>query len=423
MKCWIGLGSNLGDRLSNLEQAARKLRAVSSNGIRVSGIDVNPAMVPAGAPDSWRIPFFNAVAEIEWTGSAGDLLKFLKKTEQELGRTPAERWAPRILDLDLLMLGGQVLSEPGLQVPHPGLRDRSFVLGPLSQLQASLKIPETCESVLSRLRQTTGRSPQWMGILNLTPDSFSDGGKLSDISVLQQKVDEFEKASVGYLDLGAESTRPGAAVVDIETEWQRFRPALEILCERNMGKIFRSKVSVDTRHIKVAERALEWGADMINDVSGLQDPGMIDLLKSSRCDYVLMHSLTVPADPKRTLSTDADPITELRQWAEAKLEELDRRGISMNRVIFDPGVGFGKTALQSYTLLRRFTEFQSLSVRLLIGHSRKSFLSELSQRPAAERDPESIGTSLQMISKGADILRVHEAPIHIRAYRAFQEAM
>jgi dihydropteroate synthase len=160
---------------------------------------------------------------------------------------------------------------------------------------------------------------------------------------------------------------------------------------------------------------------MINDVSGFTDPGLLPVLLESSCQYVLMHSLSVPADRARTLPEDTDPVAAVKEWAVRRIELLQNSGLDPARVIFDPGIGFGKTAEQSLTLLRRMEEFLDLPVRLLIGHSRKSFMEAWGSRPASERDPESVGASLALAARGADILRVHAPHIHARAWRAHQE--
>jgi dihydropteroate synthase len=198
---------------------------------------------------------------------------------------------------------------------------------------------------------------------------------------------------------------------------------LRFLRERLKGRVFRPLVSVDTRRASTARRALAEGADWINDVSGLADPSMLGILRESQCGYVLMHSLSVPASGKISLPAGTDPVAEIKAWALGKIKELTAAGIDLDRVLFDPGIGFGKTAGQSLELLRRAREFHELPGRLLVGHSRKSFL-RLWAGPgpaAAELDIESVALSLRLAASGVDILRVHEPKLHIRARRAFQE--
>lgn len=408
MKCFIGLGSNLGDRRHNLERAATRLRGhLSNKRIEASPLVQTPALVPEGAPAAWQLPFMNGVIRIDWRGTPRELLDCLKSIERELGREPSARWAPRILDLDLLAFGSEVVREPGLEVPHNEMWNRQFVLVPIKHLQPSFKIPRESSTALERSRALKGAQPLWMGVRNLTPDSFSGPNCPFD--------DDFAH----ILDLGAESTRPGATVLTPEQEWRRLEPALERW--KGEARIFRPWLSVDTYHPETARRISELGVEMLNDVSGLAHGAMLEILQGSDCQYVLMHSLTVPADPKQVLPANCDPVQEVKTWAREKLDWLAKKGVDLDRVIFDPGIGFGKTADQSWTLLRRIEEFFDLPVRILVGHSRKSFLKSLNSGEPASRDPETLGVSMQLARKGVDILRVHDPEFHHRAYRAFEE--
>lgn len=422
MKCFIGIGSNLGDRLKNLESAALRLNLESKNHFRVSPVYTTAALVPKGAPDAWRIPFFNAVIEMDWQKSPDELLKFLKALELELGRSPHEpKWSPRLIDLDILVFGDSSIQTDTLKIPHPEISKRSFVLDPLKDLAPHLKIDNSLETVLRKTRALSQRNPAWMAILNLTPDSFSDGGENLYADSLLQRIERFEVQGIQFLDLGAESTRPGAISISAAEEWSRLQPVLEMFKHRYRGKLIRPKLSVDTRHAETAARASDYKIDCINDVSGASDPKMMEVVASMKCDYVLMHSLSVPADPKITLDSDVDLVQELKRWCRKKFEDLDKRGVTLDRVIFDPGVGFGKTAQQSLTIIRRIEDLLDLPCRVLVGHSRKSFLKTFSEHEAVDRDPESIGISLQLAGRGVDILRVHEADLHSRALLAFQE--
>ncbi len=427
-RCFIGIGSNQAARLNVLEQAARLIAShPASRGLKASPVFENPAVVLDGAPDSWRQPFLNAVIELHWASSAEELFHLLKKTEADLGRMPGPRWAPRVIDLDLLIFADEVLNSPHLSVPHPEMHHRDFVLTPLKHLAPAMVPPLTNRSsVLQLARKLPRQMPLWMGILNLTPDSFSDGGLLEQGRSLQTRLDLFEQNFVHCLDLGAESTRPGAPALTASEEWQRLEPGLSCLRTRYQHRIFRPKISVDTYRAATATRALELGCDLINDVSGLSDPEMINVVKNSGCDYVLMHSLTVPADPSITIQSD-DPVVALKRWAEFKIEQLVNGGVPIEQIIFDPGIGFGKTSRQSIEILRRINELLDLPVRLLIGHSRKTFLvhglvhGNGSPPPARERDPETLALSLRLANQGVDILRVHAADLHHRAFRTLQE--
>lgn len=424
MTCFIGIGTNLGDRHKNLETAAQALKALPSvSRLRASPVFETPALVLEGAPDAWRIPYLNAVLEMEWKGSAEDLLAALKKIERDIGRGDAPRWSPRVIDLDILLFGEDVIDTPSLRVPHAGLWDRAFVLGPLKHLSPSLRPSQRLQTLLQRAREIRDQTPLWMGILNLTPDSFSDGGDLASVADLEKRITESEAAGVQIFDLGAESTRPGARVLSPDEEWARLETALLLLKERYAHRIFRPLISVDTRYAATAARALDAGVDMINDVSGLADPAMLELLQGSTCEYVLMHSLSVPADKTIVLNETCDPVEDVHAWARRKLDHLVKNGVARERIVFDPGLGFGKTPMQSLALLRGIERFFDLGTRILVGHSRKSFMTLWHRPDAKDREPESVGLSLRLASQGVDILRVHDISTHARAWRAWQESI
>lgn len=421
MRCFVGLGSNLGQKIQNLEAAAAAIHQVAKIR-RASPVTCTPALVPPGAPADWRKPYLNAVVELDWDGTPRELLDFLKKTELELGRVSAPRWAPRIIDLDLLLFGNSLIAEEDFRVPHAGLASRAFVLDPLKHLAPTLEIPGGNRTVLALSREIPLRSPLWMGVLNLTPDSFSDGGKLTDLSCVKAKVEEWEAEGVHILDLGAESTRPGAETVSAQMEWERLEPALDFLRLRYEGKYFSPRVSVDTRNAQTARRALQCGARIVNDVSGLTDPDMAAVVAETGCEYVLMHSLRVPAGGAEFVEGE-DVVRILKSWAAEKILTLQTAGVSPDKIIFDPGIGFGKRAAHSLEMVCRAKEFLALPVRVLFGHSRKSFLQHFGERPSAQRDPETLGLSLRLAEVGVEILRVHEPGNGLRTFNAYREVL
>ena len=221
------------------------------------------------------------------------------------------------------------------------------------------------------------------------------------------------------LDVGGESTRPGAAPVDPATEWSRVGPVLERLIERSAGRRLRPLLSLDTRHAEVAERGLDLGVDMINDVGGLTSPAMVALARDSGKDWVAMHHVTVPADPRATLPVDRDPYDGVERWLLARMEAWDAKGLDLGRIIFDPGIGFGKNRLQSLRLLRRAGEFRRHGLRVLVGHSRKSFMKSFSGEEETGKDHVTLGASLNLCAQGVDIIRVHDVPLHTSAYRGW----
>jgi len=425
MKCFIGLGSNQGDRKQTLEFAIQKLNLISTNGkIIISPIYESSALIPIGAPKEWgEASYLNAVIQIEWSLSSMELLLELKQIEKDLGRITAPRWAPRIIDLDLLTFGDEVIDSENLKIPHPEILHRSFVLDPLKDLASTYQLPRTQKSVCVLARRLKSHTPLIMGILNLTPDSFSDGGVNLVTQNLESNLNKMLELEIPIVDLGAESTRPGAKMISIQEEWRRLEPALQYTHQFFKNKSFRPIISIDTSKPEIAERALSMGVTMINDVSGLAHLKMRGLVKESGCDFIFMHSLTQPANPDVCWSKTVDPIQELKIWIEEKMKLFEKEGLDLDRAIFDPGIGFGKTALQSIAILRRLDEFSELPVRILIGHSRKSFIKAWNISSPQLRDSATLSVSLAIKNKGIDILRVHDFESHKIALQSFQEIL
>jgi 2-amino-4-hydroxy-6-hydroxymethyldihydropteridine diphosphokinase / dihydropteroate synthase len=420
MDVYLGLGSNQGDRRANLSRALSLLPAHGVSVTRVSPVVESPAMLPDDAPADWNQPFLNLVAQCETTASPEEVLGALKQIEHELGRVDRGRWAPRPIDLDILLWGRETFATDMLRVPHPGIAERAFVLTPLAALAPRLTIPGLGRRTVLEIARDSGHHlPLWMGIVNLTPDSFSDGGDLADDASIDARVDALFATGAQFIDLGAESTRPGATPLTADEEWARLAPTLERLLDRYRGSLLRPRISIDTYHLGTARRAVALGVDVINDVSGLTHPAMMELATSGTADWVAMHNLGVPADKTRVLPPDQDPTDAVEQWLEERLVEWARAGLDLARVIFDPGVGFGKNALQSLRLLRSVQRFQRYGVRLLVGHSRKSFMHHVAPASREERDLFTVGASLKLCAEGVDILRVHNVAAHSAAYRGW----
>jgi len=262
------------------------------------------------------------------------------------------------------------------------------------------------------------QTPGWVGIVNLTPDSFSDGGDYFAPGKAAAQMQRLIDDGATILDLGGESTRPGATPTPPEEEWRRLEPALRAglqLAEQQPGV----QVSVDTRHPATAEKALALGAHWINDVSGLRNPAMIHAVRHASCDLVMMHATTIPASSQDMLLEDLPVTQALMEWAEARLRTLELAGIARERVIFDPGIGFGKSEAQNFTLLQEIAQFKQLGVRLFVGHSRKRFLSRLHEGEAKARDLETAAISLHLAQQGVDYLRVHDVATNARVLKAF----
>ena len=307
------------------------------------------------------------------------------------------------MDIDIISFGSENVEQPNLTIPHPEALKRNFVLSPLCEICPDLTIKG--KTVLEHKRALPSQLASWMQIVNVTPDSFSGDGLLQT-----DRRDSISLSHIpNYFDIGGESTRPGAKTLTTSEEWARLE---KILLSFDTQSWFRPKVSLDTRNAQTAARAIDLGIDLINDVSGLGDPEMLEVIKSGEVDVVVMHNLGIPANPNQTIPVEENPVVAVTRFLSDKLEMLDKEGISKARVLIDPGIGFGKTANHSWQLLQNIDQLNSLGVRIIVGHSRKSFLKEITAAPPEERDIHTIAISQQLEQKAVDIIRVHNLAAH-----------
>ncbi len=251
---------------------------------------------------------------------------------------------------------------------------------------------------------------QLVGILNITPDSFSDGGRYDVPEAAYRHAEQLIKDGAEVLDIGAESTRPGAAPLSAEEEWQRLGPVLPDIVR--LAQQQHVLVSVDTRHAATAKAAILVGADWINDVSGGADDALLyHVAEAPEVRYVLMHSLGVPADKAVHLPEGCDPVVEVNDWFERQMTRLESIGIARERMILDPGIGFGKTATQSLTLLWHCPVLKRADIPLLFGHSRKSCFRLISE-DLVRRDSLTLLASSYLMQQEVAYIRVHEIHAH-----------
>ena len=261
-----------------------------------------------------------------------------------------------------------------------------------------------------------GRGTYLMGILNLTPDSFSGDGLATDLDAAISQVKLFEPEA-DLLDLGAESTRPNSTPVPVEMELARLLPALEAVKKYSLHP-----VSVDTFKPEVARIALAAGAHIINDITGLREPAMRELVAETGVPVIVMHMRGTPQTMLNLTDYGGDVVGVLLEWFDKKLDELKAAGISREKIILDPGLGFAKNFEQNLEILHRLAEFKKLGQPLLIGLSRKSFVGRLvggknPPPPGPERDYGTAAGVALAIAGGADIIRVHNVPALAGAVR------
>ena len=242
-----------------------------------------------------------------------------------------------------------------------------------------------------------------MGIINVTPDSFSDGGRHDSIEAVLQGVERMIQEGADLIDIGGESTRPFAVPVTAEEEIGRVIPAITAIRRR-----FSIPISIDTTKAHVAEQALAAGADIINDISALRfDPAMTPLAAKQRCPLIIMHMQGTPSD-MQIKPTYTDVIAETIQFFRERLQTLAEAGIDGQRVIIDPGIGFGKSLAHNLAILNHAADYQTLGCPVLIGHSRKSFLCSLLGHDLVGRDLPTAVISGLLSERRVAILRVHD---------------
>lgn len=260
----------------------------------------------------------------------------------------------------------------------------------------------SCWNIVGETLTWSGR-PLLMGIVNITPDSFSDGGQNLDVDRAVEHALQLEADGADLLDLGAESTRPGAAPVALADELTRLIPVVKRLAGR-----VRIPLSIDTYKAEVARQALDCGARIVNDISGLQfDPEMPRIVAESRAGIVCMHIQGTPQTMQQNPRYDA-VIPEIVEYFEQRLRVMQAAGIASDQVVFDPGIGFGKTAEHNLEILSGIAELQTAGRPILIGHSRKGFLKRILGRPVDERQSGTLGVSLALAEQGTELLRVHD---------------
>ena len=436
----LGMGTNLGDRMANLRHALQAINNLPEVIVQqVSPLYSSDALLPDNAPADWDKPYLNVALRCKTQLEPLTLLEKLKKIEMQIGRKSATRhWGPRIIDIDILAWGDRMLNHAVLTLPHPGLITRPFAFLPLAYVAPFFSFPlpgphqgkiaaEIVEVFGSRFdghaplktKQINQRidMPSLIGIINMTPDSFSDGNQfLQPEKALTQAVDLIT-AGAEVLDIGAESTAPKATPVSPDQEWARLESLLTLLPSIQSRFIIKPKISIDTRHASVAEKALNYEIDWINDVTGLTDTAMQKIIAKSKVNCVIMHQQSIPADSLHRLPRNQDNVARIVSWADKQLTTLENRGIDRKRIIVDPGIGFGKAPEHSWAIIKHIPALKELGVPLLVGHSRKSFLSLLTPNPSADRDIETLTISLYLARQNVDYLRLHHIAINARGLK------
>ncbi len=269
-----------------------------------------------------------------------------------------------------------------------------------SRSKAEIYRPEPVELRCGRITLSLAR-PLLMGVINITPDSFSDGGQFLDVAHAVRHARQLVEEGADLLDIGGESSRPGAEPVALDEERKRILPVLERIAD------LRVAISVDTYKPELMREAIAAGASMINDIFGLRTPGAMEAIAGSDAAVCIMHMQGNPKSMQLAPHYD-DVVAEVGDFLLSQARALMDKGVERSRIVLDPGFGFGKTPLHNLALLRAMPELAGMGFPVLAGLSRKSLLGKISGRPVGQRVHESVAAALSAAQRGAAILRVHD---------------
>ncbi|CAG8451784.1 9352_t:CDS:2 [Acaulospora colombiana] len=427
---FIGLGSNIGNRYGSISEALRQIEeSCNCKVLDTSFLYETSPMYVADQPK-----FLNAACKVATNLSPDELLGKLKNVESNMGRVKVVDYGPRLVDLDILFYDDIEYKSDTLTIPHPLICEREFVLRPLCDIANKFEHPKqfkTCEQLLSQYLKSNDNSKnvvnkilpihdsQWilnskthiMGVLNVTPDSFSDGGLYDSTESAVAHAERLASEGADIIDIGGVSTRPNANDVPVEDEIARVIPVIKAI--RTKGTI-NTPISIDTFRAVVAEKAIEAGANVINDVSGGQhDPDMFRVMAKANVPVCIQHSR---GNPKTMASLNHydDLISDICAELFERVKQAIEAGVKRWNIIIDPGIGFAKNSSQNFQILKRFHELMGEGSPLkgfpcLIGVSRKGFIGEATKQSVAKnRGWGTAAACSAAIAGGVDILRVHD---------------
>ena len=259
--------------------------------------------------------------------------------------------------------------------------------------------------------------PNIMGVLNLTPDSFSDGGKFNTGNKGSKHALEMFNSGANIIDIGGESTRPGSKAVDNKTEWKRIEKIVKLISKK-------IPMSLDTRKSEVMKKGIKYGVKIINDVSGLDyDPETINVLKKYKIPFVIQHSQGTP-EKMQNKPRYKNELLDIFDFFEKKIKSLKKIGIKHNNIIIDPGIGFGKNLKHNMNLIRNISIFHSLGFPILVGNSKKRFIKEIAgKNDTKSRIGGTMTSSIYLMMQGVQILRIHDVNELLQGVKVFKEIM
>nr|KAK5442179.1 trifunctional dihydropteroate synthetase [Exophiala xenobiotica] len=423
----------MGNRVANIEASLTRMRTHGLDIVKVSPLYETKPMYYDD-----QDAFLNGVCQVETSLEPLPLLDVLQGIENDLGRKRTIDKGPRTIDLDIVLYNQQNIKHPRLEVPHKLMLEREFVLRPLSDfsptnssrtmhqhLNALAEKDSTMSPVTALNSQLplirthdSSRKTLVMAILNLTPDSFSDGGmhSVKDLEMLKATVRAFIAAGVDIIDIGGQSTRPNADLLSCEEELSRVLPIVQAI--RGMEEAENVALSIDTFHSGVARQAILAGADIINDVSaGVMDDQMLPTVAELGKTIILMHMRGNPHTMTKLTNYPEGVVKGVAKELSERVKAATTAGILPWHIILDPGLGFAKNQPQNLELLRRLQELREdaeYAVNLknfpwLVGPSRKGFVGKITGvQEASQRSYGTAAAVTASIEGGAEIVRIHD---------------
>jgi 2-amino-4-hydroxy-6-hydroxymethyldihydropteridine diphosphokinase/dihydropteroate synthase len=391
---FLSLGSNVGNRLENLRIAISKL-SFFFDCKKLSHVIESRAILPDNAPADWDMNFLNMVIAGETSVDAFSLLALLKNIEREMGReTTYSSWSPRIIDVDIIAYHDLCIYTDELSIPHREIRNRDFLqylLASISyQIPANIRINTEKYVALNYFVL----DPRLVGIVNVTPDSFSDGGAFFDFSNAENQIRKLYNDGANIIELGAQSTHPGYVEIPPTEEISRLGEIFERVGDINC-------LGIDTYFDNVVEFALQKpNIHWINDIKSQISDNVIKLIADKNAKLIIM---LYGMDPS---------------WLETRAKYLRNLGMKKENIILDPGVGFAKTKRENIEMIKNISRIKEMGYEILLGHSRKSCFSAFSNADAPDRDIETIAISDFAKAKNVDYLRIHNVKDHMRFFVA-----
>lgn len=428
---YLSLSSNLGNRADYLFRAKE---AIANIGFEISNESIlleTEAILLPNSPAEWNLPYLNMIICGFFDGAPQELLTKLQSIETSLGRKANHlKWSPRTVDIDILLWDALEIDSPELIIPHPELFKRNFIIHLLALLNPELRPLNRSDPALyksigeiahltqasqhSFLRSLTLRA-KLFGILNITPNSFSDGGQYLDSSLAFQRALELSEEGAYAVDIGAQSTRSGASIVGAKEELRNLEPVFELIQARSRDKGYNINLSLDSFTEEVISSLFKrYDISWFNLQKLELSSKTLKLIAEKGAGVIVMHATAVPASKDKIISHDKNPTDEIIAWASNTLTHLKNHGFLEKQIVIDPGLGFGKSKYQDIYLLRSVKALKEAGYKVMIGHSRKSYIQSFVNSEALERDLETVAASDRLIDLGVDYLRVHQVSLHQR---------